>query len=216
MTNTVFILPALAVSVFFKWVLIGRYTSAEWPLWSADVWRSEFVTSVYETLVKPLFLQSIEGTPFLGWVLMLMGVQVGSKCTLLSSDITEFDMVSLGDECVVNRHAGPQTHLFEDRVMKIGRVDLERRSCLRAYSICLPNSRVAAGGQLGSLSLVMKGETVSAGEAWEGAPIAPRRRRQDITHVWNDSEKLETKMDVKKTMTTVSSISLSSDEICIA
>jgi hypothetical protein len=28
---------------------------------------------------------------------------------------------------------------------------------------------------LGCLSLVMKGETVPAGEAWEGAPIAPRR-----------------------------------------
>jgi non-ribosomal peptide synthetase-like protein len=139
------------------------------------VWKSEFVTSIYETLAAPLLTNMLTGTPFLAWVFRLLGVQIGARTTLLANDITEYDMVSLGDEAVINHHAGPQTHLFEDRVMKIGRVDIEARACMKAYSICLPNSRIAAGGQLGCLSLVMKGETVPAGEAWEGAPIAPRR-----------------------------------------
>ena len=59
--------------------------------------------------------------------------------------------------------------------MKIGRVDIEARGCMKAYSICHPNNRIAACGQLSCLSLVMKGETVPPGEAWEGAPVAPRR-----------------------------------------
>lgn len=84
--------------------------------------------------------------------------------------------MSIGDEAVINRFSATQTHLFEDRVMKIGRVDLEARACLKTYAIGLPNSSVGEGAQLGSLSLVMKGETVPAGEAWEGAPIAPRRK----------------------------------------
>ncbi|TVY21131.1 Linear gramicidin synthase subunit B, partial [Lachnellula arida] len=170
-----FALPALVVTVLFKWILIGRYQCAEWPLWSVNVWASEFVTATYETLAGPLLTEMLTGTPFLTCAFRLLGVQVGSRTTLLSSDITEYDMVSFGDEAVINRQAGPQTHLFEDRVMKIGRVDIEARGCVKAYSICLPNSRIAAGGQLGCLSLVMKGETVPAGEAWEGAPIAPRR-----------------------------------------
>jgi non-ribosomal peptide synthetase-like protein len=145
------------------------------------VWKSEFITSVYEALAGPIITEMLTGTPFLAWVFRLFGVQVGARTTLLSNDITEYDMVSLGDEAVINRHAGPQTHLFEDRVMKIGRVDIEARGCMKAYSICLPNSRIAACGQLGCLSLVMKGETVPANEAWEGAPIAPRRtQRQEI------------------------------------
>jgi hypothetical protein len=113
--------------------------------------------------------------PFLAWVFRLLGVQMGARTTLLSNDITERDMVTIGDEAVINRHAGPQTHLFEDRVMKIGRIDVEAHGCMKAYSICLPNSRIAAYGQLGCLSLVMKGETVPDKEAWEGAQIAPRR-----------------------------------------
>jgi hypothetical protein len=89
------------------------------------VWKSEFVTSIYETMAAPLILDMLVGTPLLAWVLRLFGVQIGSRTTLLSHDITEYDMVSLGDEAVINTHSGPQTHLFEDRIMKIGRVDIE-------------------------------------------------------------------------------------------
>lgn len=115
------------------------------------------------------------GTPYLAFFLQLLGVQVGSRATLLSHDITEFDMVKIGDEAVLNMHAAPQTHLFEDRVMKVGRVDVEANACCKSYSICLPNSRVGEGAQLGSLSLLMKGEAVPANEMWEGAPIAPAK-----------------------------------------
>lgn len=107
-------------------------------------------------------------------VFRLLGVQVGSRTVLLSNGITEFDMVSIGDEAVLNRFAGAQTHLFEDRIMKVGRVDLERRSCMKTLAVALPGSSIGACGQLGSLSLVMKGENVPSGQAWEGAPIAPR------------------------------------------
>jgi carbonic anhydrase/acetyltransferase-like protein (isoleucine patch superfamily) len=97
---------------------------------------------------------------------------------MLSSDITEYDMVTLEDEAVINTHAGPQTHLFEDRVMKVGTVHLEKRAVMKPNSICLPNSRIGANGQLGTLSLLMKGESVPANQAWEGAPIAPRKNRK--------------------------------------
>lgn len=114
----------------------------------------------------------------MAWPFRAMGVQIGHRKMLLSNEITEYDMVSIGDEALLNRHAGPQTHLFEDRTMKVGRVNIEERACMKAYSVCLPGSRIGAGGQLGSLSLVMKGETVPFREAWEGAPIAPRRAQR--------------------------------------
>ncbi|KAJ9646302.1 hypothetical protein H2204_000965 [Knufia peltigerae] len=173
----VFGLPSFFTTLIFKLILIGTYRCAEWPLWSVDVWKSEFVTSTYETLAVPFLVEMLTGTPYLAFFLRLLGVQVGSRATLLSHDITEFDMVKIGDEAVLNMHAAPQTHLFEDRVMKVGRVDVEAEGCCMPYSICLPNSHVGEGAQLGSLSLLMKGEAVPAHETWEGAPIAPARRR---------------------------------------
>ncbi|XMA17145.1 hypothetical protein WAI453_009936 [Rhynchosporium graminicola] len=111
-------------------------------------------------------------------IFRLLGVQVGYRTILLSNGITEYDMVSIGDEAVLNRYTGPQTHLFEDRIMKVGRVDLESRSCMKPLGIALPGSRIGTCGQLGSMSLLMKGETVPSKQAWEGAPIAPRRAQK--------------------------------------
>ncbi|CZS96411.1 uncharacterized protein RCO7_04905 [Rhynchosporium graminicola] len=172
-----FALPSLIIPILFKWILIGRYHSAEWPLWSLNVWKSEFVTSVYETL-SPFCADLITGTPFMAIIFRLLGVQVGYRTILLSNGITEYDMVSIGDEAVLNRYTGPQTHLFEDRIMKVGRVDLESRSCMKPLGIALPGSRIGTCGQLGSMSLLMKGETVPSKQAWEGAPIAPRRAQK--------------------------------------
>lgn len=82
-------------------------------------------------------------------------------------------MVTIGDEAVINRHAAPQTHLFEDRIMKIGQVKIGNSACIKSGTVCLPHSCVGNYAQLGCLSLVMKGETVPEGQAWEGAPICP-------------------------------------------
>lgn len=173
-----FSVPALTITVAMKWILVGRYTQAEWPLWSHKVWLSEAVTSTYESLLNPVLTSFLVGTPYLAMVFRLLGVKIGRRCTLLSHDITEHDMVTLGDEAVVNMHSGPQTHLFEDRVMKVGSVTLGERAVMKPYAICLPNSSVGREAQLGSLSLVMKSETVPEEQAWEGAPIAPRQRRK--------------------------------------
>ncbi|KAF2771241.1 Non-ribosomal peptide synthetase C-terminal [Teratosphaeria nubilosa] len=173
-----FALPALLTTAIFKWILIGRYKPAEWPLWSMNVWLSELVTSTWETTAEPLLANLLVGTPYLAWCFRLLGVKVGSRVTLLASDITEYDCVSIGDEAMVNQRCGAQTHLFEDRVMKIGHVSFGEQAALKPYAVCLPGSSVGDRAQLGSLSLVMKGESLPEATAWEGAPVVPRRKRR--------------------------------------
>jgi non-ribosomal peptide synthetase-like protein len=172
-----FALPALFFTALLKWTLIGVYRPAEWPLWSLNVWLSEAVTSTWETIAEPLLASLLVGTPYLAWCFRLMGANVGARVTLLSSDITEYDCVTIGDEAIVNQRCGAQTHLFEDRVMKVGQVTMGRRSCAKPYSICLPGSSISDGAQLGSLSLLMKGECLPEHTAWEGAPVVPRGAR---------------------------------------
>lgn len=173
-----FALPALLFTALLKWILIGVYQPSEWPLWSLNVWLSEAVTSTWETLAEPLLATSLVGTPYLAWCFRLMGVSVGSRVTLLSSDITEYDCVTIGDEAIINHSCGAQTHLFEDRIMKVGQVHFGRRACAKPYSICLPGSTLSDGAQLGCLSLLMKGECLPEHTAWEGAPVVPRQKRR--------------------------------------
>ena len=169
-------LTSFLVVVALKWLLIGRYRPHAAPMWTPFVWISEAVTNLYESLAVRNFLDMLRGTPLLPWALRLLGARIGRGVYLNTTDLTEFDCVRIGDEAELNAWCGPQTHLFEDRVMKIGRVDIGARVTVGARSIILYNTRVGDGVRLGPLSLVVKGEELPPGTAWEGAPAASGRR----------------------------------------
>ena len=156
-----------------KWILVGRYRPRAAPMWTPFVWLSEAVTNLYESLAVPNALNMLRGTPMLPWALRLLGAHIGRGVFMNTTDLTEFDCVHIGDEAELNAWCGPQTHLFEDRVMKIGRVDIGPRVTVGARSTILYDAAVGEGACLGPLTLVAKGETLPAGTRWEGSPASP-------------------------------------------
>ena len=106
----------------------------------------------------------------LPWALRLLGVRIGKGVYLNTTDLTEFDCVRIGDGAELNAWCGPQTHLFEDRVMKIGRVDIGAGVTVGARSTILYGSHVGDNARLGPLTLVAKGERLPEGTRWEGSP----------------------------------------------
>jgi len=165
--------PAFLVTVLLKWVFVGKYKTEHKPMWTSKVWRSEAVTNTYEALAVPFFLWYLQGTFWLPLALKLMGVKTGKRIYMNTTDITEHDMVSIGDDTAMNEDCGPQTHLFEDRVMKVGRVTIGKRTSIGARSIILYDSIIEDDVQLDALSLVMKGETLHLGSTWNGSPVRP-------------------------------------------
>ena len=153
-----------------KWLIIGRYRSTTKPLWSTFVWRTELVTATYENLAVPNLLEPLRGTPWLPLYLRLMGARIGKRCYIDTTDLTEHDLVSIGDDVALNDFAGLQTHLFEDRVMKVGSIKIGNRATIGSLAIVLYDAEVGADAQLGDLSVVMKGEALPAGTSWEGSP----------------------------------------------
>lgn len=170
-----FALGAGGFVLALKWAVMGRYKPLTKPLWSAFVWRTELVTSTYENLAVPLLLDALRGTPFLNIYLRLLGCKIGKRVFTDTTDITEYDLVRVGDDAALNENAGIQTHLFEDRVMKVSGVDIGARTTLGSLAITLYDSVMEDDSQLGDLSVLMKGETLPAGTAWEGSPAQPAR-----------------------------------------
>jgi len=174
-------LAAFLFVVALKWILVGRYRPRAAPMWTPFVWISEAVTNLYESLAVPNFLDLLRGTPMLPWALRLLGAQIGKGVCLNTTDLTEFDCVRIGDEAELNAWCGPQTHLFEDRVMKIGLVEIGARVTVGVRSTILYDTRIGDGAQLGPLTLVAKGEHLPAGTRWEGSPATtalPRPERE--------------------------------------
>lgn len=166
-------LPAFLFTVMLKWILVGVYKPLQSPMWTSKVWRSEAITSTYEALSIPFLLEYLKGTPWLPVLLRLLGVKTGHRVVLNTADITEFDMVEIGSDSVLNEDSGPQTHLFEDRVMKVGAIKIGKRSSIGARSIILYDSEIGDDANIAPLSLVMKGEKLQPGTTWTGSPVKP-------------------------------------------
>ena len=78
--------------------------------------------------------------------------------------------MKIGDDAALNRDCGLQTHLFEDRVMKLGTVDIGARAVVGTQSVVLYAAVLEARARLGELSVVMNGARLPAGTAWAGSP----------------------------------------------
>lgn len=169
------ILLLLSVStIFFGWlfksILIGKYKTDAKPLWNTFVWRNEFINSISENLVYPFFEYMILGTPFAPVYFRIMGSKIGKRVFMETTEITEFDLVSIGDESALNFGCTIQTHLFEDRVMKMSTVNIGKACSVGSLSVVLYDTQMHDNSLLQGLSLVMKGESLPENTRWQGSP----------------------------------------------
>lgn len=159
----------LAVALL-KWAVVGRYRPRVTPLWSRFVWRTELITGLYESAAVPALLGLLTGTPLIAPLLRLLGARIGRRVWLDTTYLTEFDLVHVGDDAAVGTLASLQTHLFEDRVMKMSTVRVGRGGSVGSRAVVLYDSELGDGVCLDALSLVMKGETLPRGGRWRGIP----------------------------------------------
>lgn len=154
-----------------KWLVVGRYRPRVEPLWSGFVRRTEFVTGLFEATAVPVLLGMLTGTPLLGPILRLFGTRVGRRTLIDTTYLTEFDLVHIGDDVTVGAAASLQTHLFEDRVMKMSTIALEPHASVGTRAIVLYDTVLGEAAFLAPLSLVMKAERLMPRTRWRGIPV---------------------------------------------
>jgi non-ribosomal peptide synthetase-like protein len=164
---------AAGITTAAKWLLVGRISAREHPLWSSFVWRNEVADTFVEMVAAPWFAVAAAGTPALVVWLRSLGTRIGRGVWCETYWLPEADLVELGDGATVNRGCVVQTHLFHDRVMVLDGVRVEPGGTLGPHSVILPAATIGAGATVGPASLVLRGEFVPAGGIWAGNPIAP-------------------------------------------
>ncbi|KAF0713081.1 Aste57867_4521 [Aphanomyces stellatus] len=118
----------------------------------------------------------------------LYGANIGRRCYVGVLDIPEFDCVHIGDDCAFNATSFPQTHLFEDRVMKLGHVHVGNRCTMRLNATLLPQSTMEDDTALGCNSVAMKGEHLTSGYDWYGFPVDIRKASTKVVCGGGDLE----------------------------
>ncbi|ACK49971.1 non-ribosomal peptide synthetase [Methylocella silvestris BL2] len=162
------------VVIVLKWLTMGRYEPMVKPMWSWWAMRTEAVAVIYWGMAGKVLLDHLRGTPFLPWMMRLFGAKFGKGVYMDMTDITEFDCVKVGDFAALNAISALQTHLYEDRVMKVGRVAIADGVTIGAGSTVLYDTLVGDYARLGPLTLVMKGEQIPPHSEWVGAPAEPK------------------------------------------
>jgi non-ribosomal peptide synthetase-like protein len=166
----VFAASTTLITALFKWILLGKHTPSNKPLWSVFVWKNELINSLCESLVYPFFVNMLQGTPYAPWFFRMMGSKIGKRVFMETTEITEFDLVHIGNEACLNNLCTIQTHLFEDRVMKMAHLYIGNQCSVGALTVALYDSKLEDGSVIDALSLVMKGETIPANTRWSGSP----------------------------------------------
>jgi non-ribosomal peptide synthetase-like protein len=163
-------LAATLTVIALKWLVIGKYRPRTEPYWSLWVRRTELITGLFDAVAAPVLLGRLEGTPWMAPMLRLFGVHVGRRTWLVSTGGTEFDLVHIGDDAMVGEGTALQTHLFEDRVMKMSHTTVAAGASVGTQAVVLYDAEVGAGGSLDTMSLAMKGEVLPAQSHWRGIP----------------------------------------------
>ncbi|MGW6659507.1 Pls/PosA family non-ribosomal peptide synthetase [Rhodococcus sp. NPDC055024] len=159
---------------------VGRYRPRVEPLWSKFVRRSEFATGLYESAAVPIGVGMLVGTPFLPMILRWFGATIGKRVWFGTTYLTEFDLVHVGDDATIGTEASLQTHLFEDRVMKMSTITVGAGASIGTRSIILYDTIIGEQASLSPLSLLMKGEELPPKTSWRGIPA--EGIRADTTH----------------------------------
>jgi non-ribosomal peptide synthetase-like protein len=184
--------------VLIKLMLVGTYKPNVQPLWSPFVWKTELLTGLYETICVPILLL-FRGTPFIAWFLRLLGCKIGKRVYIGTTFISEFDLVKIEDEAAINFNSTMQTHLFEDRVMKMSHLIIGKSCTVGNEAIVLYDTVMEEGSKLGNLSLLMKGETLPAWTSWEGNPAKLNDETAVLSKVvMEKGSKLESHLPIKK------------------
>ena len=162
---------ATVVTVAMKWTLIGRYRRSEHPLWCSFVWRDEMMNAAQEQLADERLLRLAIGTPVMSMYLRAMGSKIGRGVWCETTAVTEHDMIDLADGVAVNRGGCLMTHLFHDRLLRIGPTRLDPGATLGPTAVVLPDTRVGTDTRVLGHSVVLRGEELPDGTRWHGTPV---------------------------------------------
>ena len=132
------------VVVGVKWVTMGRYEPQVKPMWSFWAMRTEACAVLYWGLAGKVFLDHLRGTPFLPWMLRLFGVEIRQGRVHGHDRHHRIRLRAMSAiSCAVNTVCALQTHLYEDRVMKVGRMHLGKGVTVGAGSTVLYDTHSA-------------------------------------------------------------------------
>jgi non-ribosomal peptide synthetase-like protein len=153
-----------------KWILVGRWTATEFPVWGVDHMRLWTVRALLHT--SPLALMA--GNPLHVLYLRALGARIGRGAMILTRTLPVCtDLLTIGDGAVVRKDASILCYRASGGRIQIGSVTLGRDVFVGEKSVLDIDTSMGDEAQLGHASALHRGQHVPAREHWHGSPAQP-------------------------------------------
>lgn len=161
---------ASVLPIAVKWLLIGRWTVREIPVWTLSYYRFWLVKSIVN--ISPLRL--FGGSPLFVLYLRALGAKIGRGTMILSSDIPVCtDLLTIGGGTLIRKEAGYSTYRVVDGMIQTGTVTIGRDAFIGEGSVIDIGASIGNNAQLGHSSALYTGQHVPDNECWHGSPAEP-------------------------------------------
>ncbi|KAE8763291.1 amino acid adenylation domain-containing protein [Georgenia thermotolerans] len=169
-----FLVTAL-VPVALKWLLVGRWTEREFPVWSLPYVRLWFLRVTLTINPMRFFV----ATPLYPLYLRALGAHIGRQVTILSATPVGCpDLLTIGDRTVIRKDTDFRCYRAEAGRIQTGPVTVGADVLVGEQSVLDIGTAMGDHSQLGHSSSLHRGQVVPAGEHWHGSPA----RRTDTDY----------------------------------
>lgn len=159
-----------------KWVLVGRWQRADFPVWGLAYLRFWTVRALLNANPMRLFA----GNPLYVLYLRALGARIGRGVTILSPTVPVCtDLLTVGAGTIIRK----DSHFLCYRVVagrvQTGPVTLGRNVHIGEKTVLDIGTSMGDGSQLGHSSALFEGQAVPAGLRRHGSPAQPT----DVDHI---------------------------------
>ena len=158
---------SLVFPVAAKWLLVGKWTEQEIPVWSLRYYRFWLV----KTIVQTSPMRSIGGAPLYNVYLRLLGATIGKDVVIQSKSFPVCtDLLTIGDGTLLSEDTLIPTYRAENGYIRTGTVTLGSNVFVGEGSVLDIDTVMEDGSQLGHASSLQSGQCVPAGKMFHGSP----------------------------------------------
>ncbi|MEU3520668.1 Pls/PosA family non-ribosomal peptide synthetase [Streptomyces sp. NPDC006654] len=159
-----------AFPIAAKWLLVGRWRPAEFPVWSLTYLRFWLV----KVLIHANPMVFLTGTPLYVLYLRALGARIGKGVTILTHSVPVCtDLLTIGAGTVIRKDSFLLGYRARAGHIQTGRITLGTDVFVGEKTVLDIDTAMGHGAQLGHSSALHRGQAVPDGEHWHGSPAEP-------------------------------------------
>lgn len=156
--------------LIIKWGSFYRAIPGDFPFASVRAVRWA-MTAQFHDMARMFILMHVRGTWIINLYFRLMGVKIGKRVIINTTAISDWDLISIGDDSMLGDDAVILGHAAEKGKLKMSHVRIGKGCTIGRDTALMPGVEVADGAVVAAMTVVTKGKKLEENSVWAGTEL---------------------------------------------